>query len=128
MSKKKKRLSFDAPPAALNNAFGSLPLDGLDLNDVPVTETPKSAEPKDRVPARLCLRRETAHRGGKAVVVVYDFPKDYPVKDIEHLASKLKQHCGCGGTTKNREIIIQGEKVPEVRTFLEKLGIHVRGV
>jgi translation initiation factor 1 len=130
MAKKKKRIPIDnADPASLNNAFGSLPVEGLSLApNVKKASAPATPEKPEKKKGTLILRRETAHRGGKSVVVVYDIPRDHRPETIAALAKKLKQHCGCGGTVKNREIIIQGEKAAEVCGFLQKQGYKVRGV
>ena len=77
---------------------------------------------------RAVLRRETAHRGGKTVVVVHDFAPQITHAQIESLATKLKKACGCGGTVKDREIEIQGDQPGKIRTLLEAEGYQVAGV
>jgi translation initiation factor 1 len=77
---------------------------------------------------RVVLRRETAHRGGKTVIVVHDFPLQVSHERIEELASQLKKVCGCGGTTKTRTIEIQGDQPGKIRAFLEAEGFRVAGV
>ena len=127
MSKKKKRLSFDAPPAPLNDAFAGLAMDGLAAGpDTPPEETTSTTETV--LPKTLCLRREKAGRGGKTVIVVTDFPLDQSDASIAALAKRLKQHCGSGGSVKEREIVLQGDKAKDVAAFLEEQGIRVSGV
>ena len=77
---------------------------------------------------RVLLRRETAHRSGKTVVVVYDFATHLPVSVIEKTAKKLRTACGAGGTVKDRMIEIQGDQVAKVRATLEAEGFVVGGV
>ena len=77
---------------------------------------------------RVVLRRETAHRGGKVVVVVDQFASHLPLSFIEKTARQLRQACGVGGTVKGRTIEIQGEQVANVRTKLIELGFEVAGV
>lgn len=127
MAKKKKRLSFDAPAEPLNDAFAGLSMDGLAAGpEEPAdTATPPSETP---LPKSLCLRREKAGRGGKTVIVVTDFPATHSDASIEDLAKRLKQHCGCGGSVKNREIIVQGDKAKEIAGYLEEHGIRARGI
>jgi translation initiation factor 1 len=79
-------------------------------------------------PWRVLLRRETAHRGGKTVVVAYDFATHLPVSVIERIAKKLRAACGAGGTVKDRMIEIQGDQVAKVRATLEAEGFVVGGV
>jgi len=77
---------------------------------------------------RVFLRRETAHRGGKTVVVVYDFATHLPLSQIEKVAKKLRSACNTGGTVKDRTIEIQGDQVTKVRATLEAEGFIVGGV
>lgn len=77
---------------------------------------------------RIVLRREKAQRGGKTVVVVSDFEDRIADSEIENLAKKARQACGCGGTVRGREIELQGDNVPKVRAFFESAGFRVAGV
>lgn len=77
---------------------------------------------------RVVLRKETAHRGGKTVIVVYDFPPQVTGRQIEDYATKLKKACGCGGTVKDRQIEIQGDQPGKIRALLEVEGFRVAGV
>ena len=100
--------------------------------NVPVAENvsappPSSSEPVWKM-GRVLLRRETAHRGGKTVVVVYDFASHLPLSVIEKVAKKLRAACSTGGTVKDRTIEIQGEQVAKVRATLEAEGFIVGGV
>jgi translation initiation factor 1 len=112
----------------LNNPFANLKIEGLR----PEAEVPASAapgnEPGKRKLGRVVLRRETAHRGGKVVVVVDDFAPFISAANIEELGRKLRHACGCGGTTRERSIELQGEQVAKIRAFLEKEGFRVAGV
>lgn len=126
MAKKKKRLSFDEPPGSLNNAFDDLPLAGLSTGPEDSAEEVGTETAVD--PGGVCLRRETAHRAGKTVVIIGDFESQHTDESITTLARMLKQHCGTGGTVKQREIHIQGEKAPEITRVLQDLGYRVRGV
>jgi len=77
---------------------------------------------------RVVLRKEKAQRGGKTVVVVSDFEDRIADSEIENLAKKARQACGCGGTVRGREIELQGDNVPKVRAFFESAGFRVAGV
>jgi len=77
---------------------------------------------------RVVLRKETAHRGGKAVIVVDDFATHQPASVIEAMAKKLRAGCGCGGTVKGRRIEVQGDQAGKVRAILEGEGFEVAGV
>ncbi len=133
MGKKKKKLDVDsgAPTASLNDAFSGLSLDGLPEGPevvLPATESTEPAPAGQGKRGEVILRRETAHRAGKAVIIVEGLSALEDEASIADLATGLKKHCGCGGTVKDEEIIIQGEKAAEVAEYLRGVGFRVRGV
>jgi translation initiation factor 1 len=73
----------------------------------------------------LKLRRETAGRGGKPVLVIYEIPH-HPAY-MKDLLKKLKNLCACGGTLKEDQLEIQGDHREKVKAFLEKEGFKVKG-
>ena len=105
-------------------------LSGLDLGPLP----PPPAEPaagetlKPRKLGRVVLRRETAHRGGRTVIVIHDFPPAMTKAALEDLARDLRHAVGTGGTLRDRTIEMQGDQAAKIRAFLEKLGFQVAGV
>jgi translation initiation factor 1 len=93
-----------------------------------------ASEAERRKPAgRLVLRRETKHRGGKAVIVISGFDAA-GVDDValSSLATGLKRTLGCGGTVEHgergREIVLQGNQAAEVARLLTAQGFRVAGV
>ena len=126
---KDEKIDLNPAQSGLNTAFSSL-LSNITPSPSGSEEvsTPKPGQPAPRKRGRVVLRRETAHRGGKCVVIVYDFPTSLPLREIEDIAKKLRKACGAGGTVKGREIEIQGEHAPKIRAFLEKEGFQVAGV
>ena len=125
----KKRLDTNAADSArtgLNAAFSS-----LNVPDLPAgPELPPKAGPPAPLwkMGRVVLRRETAHRGGKTVIVVDDFATHLPASVIERVAKQLRAACGCGGTVKGRSIELQGDQPARVRAALEAEGFQVAGV
>jgi translation initiation factor 1 len=125
--KPKERIETNAsaPPLA-----GLAP--ALENLNVPLAENVSAVPRTSNEPVwkmgRVLLRRETAHRGGKAVVVVYDFATHLPLSQIEKVAKKLRAACSTGGTVKDRTIEIQGDQVAKVRATLEAEGFIVGGV
>jgi translation initiation factor 1 len=115
-----------SPLAGLGNAFAGMNLPDLTPGDT-ASPTAKSDAPLWKM-GRVVLRRETAHRGGKTVVVVDDFATHLPASVIEAVAKKLRAACGCGGTVKERRIEIQGDQPGKVRAILEGEGFQVAGV
>ncbi|MDR1192312.1 MAG: translation initiation factor [Verrucomicrobiales bacterium] len=113
----------------LQNPFAALETSGLPEGpSAPptVTASPSAARAAKR--GRVVLRRETARRGGKAVVVVGDIPPTLADDDLAELARQLRKSCGCGGTVRGREIEIQGDQPAKVAALLEERGFRVAGV
>jgi len=119
----KKRIDTNAAESRrpmLNAAFS-----GLDLPHLPAAAEAESVSPgKSGPPAaperlwkmgRVVLRRETARRGGKTVIVVHDFATHLPLSIIESVAKKIRAACGCGGAVKDRTIEIQGDQPARIR-------------
>jgi translation initiation factor 1 len=114
------------PKPELNNPFAGLHIEGLPAGKEP-TPSDREAIEKPKM-GRVVLRRETAHRGGKVVIVVHDFATHIPLSKIEELARKLRNACGCGGTTRERTIELQGNHAARIRSLLEKEGFKVAGI
>ncbi len=127
----KKRIATDAAGkhlgTSLDAAFAGLDLPKLP--DGPATPPARLESPQQIWKmGRVVLRKETAHRGGKCVIVVHDFATHLPVSVIEAIAKKVRQACGCGGAVKGRTIEIQGDQAGKIRAVLEQEGFHVAGV
>ena len=105
---------------------------GLDLGALPPGEiAPPQPEKTSTAPAKLgrvVLRRETAHRGGKCVLVVDGFAAALDDSTIESLAKRLRAACGCGGAVKGRTVELQGEQAARARQWLVAEGFRVAGV
>ncbi|MGZ4961479.1 MAG: translation initiation factor [Limisphaerales bacterium] len=132
-----ERVQFNSEESPeFNNPFANLQIDRLPLGE-PDKQQPLEASEQSRAEAifsaglklgRVVLRRETAHRGGKVVVVIDQFAPNISAKQIQALAKKLRSACGCGGTTKERSIELQGNHVEKIRQLLEQEGFRVAGV
>jgi len=126
MSRKDKLPGKLSLPPLLNNPFADLKTEGLPPGKA-VPESARSAvSPRKR--GRVILRRETAHRGGKTVIVVYDFSTNISYQEIEDLGRRLRNACGCGGTVHERLIELQGDQPARIRAFLEREGFQVAGI
>ncbi len=122
----RKRIDTNPQQDGLNDAFSKLNLDARAL-----PPGPKSApDAPQRVwkMGRVVLRKETARRGGKTVIVVDDFATHLPVSVIEKIGKKLRQICGCGGTVKGRTVEIQMDQPARIRAVLEGEGFEVAGI
>ena len=122
----KKRIETNPKQTGLNDAFAKLNLDASQLpaGPAPTADTPQRIWKMGRV----ILRRETARRGGKTVIVVHDFATHLPASVIETIGRKLRQICGCGGTVKGRTIEVQLDQPARIRAVLEAEGFEVAGV
>ena len=132
----KKRIDTNAAASARpmpNAAFSGLDLPGLPAGphaeSLPADKSAAPAAPEKLWKmGRVVLRRETARRGGKTVIVVHDFATHLPLSVIESVAKKDRAACGCGGTVKDRTIEIQGDQPARIRAALEAEGFQVAGV
>lgn len=82
------------------------------------TEEENQTLPKNQ--QKLRLQMERAGRGGKTVTLVKGFVGTEA--DINSLCKLLKQKCGVGGSTKDGEIIIQGDHRQRLVEILKNEG------
>jgi len=115
-----------AASGGLNEAFSALSGLGLPAGPEPAPPAPEEAAASPR--GRVVLRRETAQRGGKTVVVVSGFDPVISQEAIEHWGRAVRKACGCGGTVRGREIEIQGDQPAQVAAFFKAEGFRVAGV
>ncbi|WP_272571932.1 MULTISPECIES: stress response translation initiation inhibitor YciH [unclassified Providencia] len=85
-------------------------------------EKPKAQRPKGDGIVRI--RRETSGRKGKGVCVVTRL--DLEDDALAKLAAELKKKCGCGGSVKDGDIEIQGDKRELIKQLLEAKGYQVK--
>ena len=125
---KRNKISTSGSDTLGQNPFGAL--DGLgDLPSNPVDESkptstasaPASSPAKNR--GRVDIKRSTAGRGGKTVTVVSGF-KGIGLPEKEKLAKKMRNTCGCGGTVKDGQIEIQGDKREQIAAILTEAGFR----
>jgi translation initiation factor 1 len=67
--------------------------------------------------------RQKAGRGGKTVTVVNGFV-GIGLPEKEQLAKKMQKVCGVGGTVKDGQIEIQGDKREDIARILEEAGFR----
>ena len=125
---KSKKIEINPAQGGLAG-FGQA-LSGLNFGELPPPPpTEGRPEPvKKKKLGRVILRKETAHRGGKAVIVVDQFPATVTEEDLALLAKDLRKALGTGGSVQGRRIEIQGDQPEKVRSFLISAGYDVGGI
>jgi translation initiation factor 1 len=120
----KQRIATDAAPELRTNPFAQLDLGPL--RDAPSRPTPSQPAPKKEAKERLLLRRSTAHRGGKTVLILEGFSPAWNTAKLESLLHELKTSLGCGGKIENRTLELQGELTDRLIPLLEARGFAVK--
>lgn len=75
---------------------------------------------------RLEAHIDKKNRGGKVATIIKGF--EGTEDDLKDLAKKLKTLCGVGGSTKDGEIIVQGNFRDKIMDYLIKEGYKVKRV
>ena len=106
------------------DALGAL----LSSGDIPVDNTP---EPEERAPetpkkqkAPLTVSIDRKGRKGKTATIIEGFLGTD--EELEELARTLKQKLGTGGSTRDGEILIQGERRKETVDLLTAMGYKAK--
>lgn len=82
------------------------------------------SEPVDASEQDLRVWRDSKSRAGKTATIVKGFRG--PDSELSQLGKTLKSKLGVGGTTKDGEIIIQGDFRDRVTQLLKDLGYRVK--
>ena len=119
-----KRIPTNGGPSLAQKPFAALSSDGLPSapETLPTSSTPPS-KPARKHRGRVDILRVKAGRGGKTVTVVKNFV-GIGLSEKEQLAKAMQRACGTGGTVKNGQIEIQGDKRAEVARILAEANFH----
>ena len=120
------RIPTDGGQALSHNPFGALSSEGLppapEASPAEV-QTPTEAKPARKNRGRVDIIRQKAGRGGKTVTVIKGFV-GIGLPEKEQLARAMQKACGTGGTVKNGQIEIQGDKRQEVARILSEANFR----
>ena len=81
-------------------------------------------EPEKTQTKPLYLFKDRKGRNGKIATLVEGFECQQEI--VEEVAALLKRKLGTGGSTRQGEILIQGERTKEVAQYLKELGYKVK--
>ncbi len=121
-----KRIPTDGGQNFGHNPFDALSSEGLP--DVPKDLRSDAAplpasKPAQKNRGRVDILRVKAGRGGKTVTIVKNFV-GIGLPEKEQLAKAMQKACGVGGTVKNGQIEIQGDKREEVARILTEANFR----
>ena len=119
-----KRIPVEGGPGLAQNPFAALSSDGLPPGpEHPLVEAASVAKPAKKSRGRVDILRVKAGRGGKTVTVVKNFV-GIGLPEKEQLAKAMQRACGTGGTVKNGQIEIQGDKREEAARILREANFQ----
>lgn len=127
-----RRVPTDGGPAFGHNPFDALSAEGLPQAAEPASASAASddtspqtgTQPRPRKSrGRVDVLRVKAGRGGKTVTIVKNFI-GIGLPEKEELARKMQKACGTGGTVKDGQIEIQGDKRAEVAKILTEANFR----
>ena len=116
----------DAGQSFGHNAFEALSSEGFPPGAASApTDSRQGTEAKSarKNRGRVDIIRQKAGRGGKTVTVIKGFV-GIGLPEKEQLAKAMQKACGTGGTVKNGQIEIQGDKRTEVARILSEANFR----
>lgn len=116
-----ERIPTDGGVELTQNPFTVLSSEGLPSG--PSGEQAIETKPVKKHCGRVDILRVKAGRGGKTVTVVKNFV-GIGLPEKEQLAKAMQRACGTGGTVKNGQIEIQGDKREEVARILREANFN----
>jgi translation initiation factor 1 len=99
------------------------PRPGRTAESTPQLEEKAEVTPPRKSRGRVDIIRQKAGRGGKTVTVVKGFV-GIGLPEKESLARAMQKACGVGGTVKDGQIEIQGDKREEVARILAEANFQ----
>ena len=118
-----KRISTTDGPELTQHPFADLSSAGLRLAPEISGQVPAENKPAKKHRGRVDILRVKGGRGGKTVTVVKNFV-GIGLPEKEQLAKAMQRACGTGGTVKNGQIEIQGDKRADVARILTEANFN----
>jgi translation initiation factor 1 len=125
--------SHERIPTHSQQSFRHTPFDALSSEGLPpapessplvaAQRTASKSKPARKNRGRVDIIRQTAGRGGNTVTVVKGFV-GIGLPEKERLARVMQKACGTGGTVKEGQIEIQGDKRAEVARILTEANFR----
>ncbi len=123
--KSKNRISTEHENSlSAANPFTEISVENLPKNPSSTFERVSVARQETKSKGRVDIIREKSGRAGKTVTVLRGFSETISSEELESLTLKLKKHCACGGSFKERTIELQGDACKQVMRELEKLDFR----
>lgn len=102
-------------------------MNGMDWKDRLSSLLPEGYEPEqtpeEQIPERPRPKLSVAidrHRAGKTATIITGFETDD--ERAGELCKDLRRLCACGGSTRDGEILIQGDRVDQIKAYLRQQG------
>lgn len=118
-----KRIPIEGGPGLSQTPFAALSSGGFPPASANLLGSTEPAPSVKKHRGRVDILRVKAGRGGKTVTVVKNFV-GIGLPEKEKLAKQMQRTCGVGGTVKNGQIEIQGDKREEVARILSDANFH----
>ena len=96
-----------------------------DAKDENAADAAQTEQADDTAPARrerVCVAYERKGRGGKQATIIYGFTCSDD--ELQSIASHIKKRLATGGSARDGEILIQGDRRKDVAAVLKELGYN----
>ena len=91
--------------------------------DLPQGEEPAAEAPAKSKSVKLIVRLETKGRKGKPATIISGLSQLEPER-VGEIAADLKKHLATGGSYRDDEILIQGDRRKDVTDALRAMGFR----